>query len=171
MKKILFLMLMFFVLVGCSGKPVGKRIETVGMPNPWTDCGTDLNQAAKIAGFTFPLVLSNYNVRAMKGMIEINYPLDENRTVCVRKTDKEEYTNNGDISGVFTEYPENKVFMLKNVVPLKLRGDGDKVYVMNMSASSGFYSAYCQQGMTAKEIEEIYNIIAKAETSVLYPKI
>ena len=150
MKKILFLLLAFVVLVGCSGKAVEEKSMLVGMANPWTDCGTNFNQAAQIAGFTFPLKLSNCDVRAMKNMIEINYPLD------------------GDISGVYIEYPVNEEITLQNSVPIKVRGAGDKIYVMNMAASSGYYSAYCKDGMSLQEIEGIYNIIAEAETSELY---
>ena len=73
MKKFLFLLLSFFVLVGCFRKVVEEKPKLVGMANPWTDCGTNFNQAAEIAGFTFPLKLSNCDVRAMKDMIEINY--------------------------------------------------------------------------------------------------
>lgn len=164
MKKLLFLLLTFVVLVGCSEKAVEEKPKLIGMANPWTDCGNNLKQASKIAGFTFPLVLSNYNVRAMKGMIEIIYPLDEFKTVCVRKTDSYEYSNDGDISGVYTEYPVNKEVMLKDSIHLKIRGTEDKIYVMNMAASNGYYSAYCKEGMTLKEIEEIYDVIAEAES-------
>jgi hypothetical protein len=59
--------------------------------------------------------------------------------------------------------------MLKNAVPLKIRGTENKIYVMNMAASNGYYSAYCKEGMTIQEIEEIYNIIAESETKALYP--
>ena len=175
MKKLLFLLLTFFVLISCSGT---KNIEEsknnveepkmVGMANPWTDCGTNFNQAAEIAGFTFPLKLAKCDVRAMKDMIEINYPLDQTRTVCVRKTATEEFSNNGDISGVYIEYPVNEKIMLKDAVPIYTRGTGDKIYVMNMAASNGYYSAYCKDGLSLQEIEGIYNIIAEAETSALY---
>ena len=170
MRKLLFLLLAFVILISCSGKTVEEKPKMVGMPNPWTDCGTNFNQAAQIAGFTFLLKLSNCDVRAMKGMIEINYPLDETRTVCVRKTDSEEFSNNGDISGVYIDYPVNEKITLQNSVPIQTRGTGDKIYVMNMAASSGYYSAYCKDGMSLQEVEEIYNTIAEAETSELYSK-
>ena len=35
---------------------------------------------------------------------------------------------------------------------------------MNMAASNGYYSAYCKQGMSLEEIEQIYEIIADAES-------
>ena len=149
MKKLLFLLLAFVILVSCSGKAIEEKPKMLGMANPWTDCGTNLSQAAQIAGFTFPLKLSKYDVRAMKGMIEINYPLDETRTVCVRKTDSAKFANdtggdyNGDISGVYIDYPVNEKITLQNSVPRQTRVTGDKIYVMNMAASRGYYSAYC----------------------------
>lgn len=169
MKKIVFLLLTFFVLVSCSGtKNIEEKSNFVGMANPWTDCGTDFNQAAQIAGFTFPLNISKCDVRAMKNMIEINYPLDQTRTVCVRKTATDEFSNNGDISGVYIEYPVNEKIMLKDSVPIYVRGTGDKIYVMNMVASNGYYSAYCKDGMSLQEIEQIYENIAEAETPKMY---
>ena len=58
--------------------------------------------------------------------------------------------------------------MLKDAVPIYTRGTGDKICVMNMAASSGYYSAYCKDGMSLQEIEQIYETIAEAETSELY---
>lgn len=175
MKKFLFLVLTFVVLVSCSGKKnIEEKSNFVGMANPWTDCGTDFNQAAQIAGFTFPLQLSKCDVRAMKDMIEINYLLDQTRTVCVRKTDSSRFVNDmggeydGDISGVYINYPVNEKIMLKDSVPIYVRGTGDKIYVMNMVASNGYYSAYCKDGMSLREIEQIYEIIAEAETPKMY---
>ena len=55
MKKLIFLLITFFVLVSCSNKAVEEKTMLIGMANPWTDCGTNFNQAAEIAGFTFPL--------------------------------------------------------------------------------------------------------------------
>ena len=190
MKKFLFLLLTFFISVNCSGinnieepknsvncsginhieepkntvekpKKLGKMI---GMANPWTNCGTDFEQAEQIAGFSFALELPNYNVRAMKSMIEINYSLDQTRTVCVRKTDTEKFSNNGDISGVYTNYPVKEEMTLQNSVPIKVRGTQDKIYVMNMAISNVHYSAYCKEGMNLQEVERICNIIVQAET-------
>ena len=175
MKKLLFLLVTFFILVGCSdSKNIEEKPMLVGMANPWTDCGTDFDQAAEIAGFTFPLNLQQCDVRAMKDMIEVNYPLDEARTVCVRKTDSSRFVNDnggeyeGDISGVYIDYPVNEKIMLHDSVPIYVRGTGDRIYVMNMVASNGYYSAYCKEGMDLEDVEDIYNIIAEAETSSLY---
>ena len=165
MKKILFLLLTFCVLVGCFGKKIEEKPKLIGMANPWTDCDDDLSKASKIAGFTFPLSLSKYTVRAMKGMIEINYVLDDFRTVCVRKTDFKQYANNGDVSGVYIEYPVNKEIALNNSIPIKIRGTQDKIYVINMAISNVYYSAYCKEGMNLQEVERICNAIVQTETT------
>ena len=171
MKKIIFLLITFVVLVSCFAKKGEQQPAFVGMANPWTDCGTDFEQASLVAGFTFPLKLSSCDVRAMDGMIEVNYPLDETRTVCVRKTDSAKIANDtggeykGDISGVYIDYPIKKEILLKGCVPIQTRGSRTKIYVMNMAASNGYYSAYCKDGMTIEEIEGIYDIIAEAEMS------
>lgn len=146
-------------LTGCT--------QSTQIANPWHDCNDNLTQAAKIAGFKFPLNLSNYTVRAMKDMIEITYPLDEFREVTVRKS----WTNeNGDISGDYNQYPINKTITLSNGVNVQTRGDKDKIYVMNMSAYSGYYSARCEKGMSVKEIEGIYEVLREAEDEKLPPE-
>lgn len=149
---ICILILSVIFCVGCSQNNIAY------LPNPWVDCQDNLKQAAKVAGFKFPLILSNYQVRAMKDMIEITFPLDEFRDVTVRKSEK-----GGDISGVYNKYPINKEIMIKDCVPMQIRGNKDKIYVMNMSASSGYYSAYCEKGLSLREVEGIYEIIAEVE--------
>lgn len=169
MKKLIFLSVSLILLIGCSStnssvstNTENKKEPIVSMINPWTDCGDDLVLASKIAGFTFPLILSNYWVRAMKGMIEVSYPLDEFRNVCVRKVETL-LENQEDISGVYYNYPINKETTLPNGVPIKIRTDENKIYVMNMSASKGYYSAYCKEGMSMKEVYGVYKVIAEAE--------
>lgn len=147
-----------------SGKEIYKpsrEEKLVGMPNPWTECNTDFKCGTKNAGFNFPLSLSNYKIRAMKGMFEISYPLDEFRTVTVRKGFDE--SNNGDNSGDYNKYPDNKIYTLENGVDINIRGDKNKIYVMYFMAESGVYSAKCEQGMTKREVEGIYNVIREAE--------
>lgn len=147
-----------------SGKEIYKpsrEEKLVGMPNPWTECSTDFKCGTKNAGFNFPLSLSNYKIRAMKGMFEISYPLDEFRTVTVRKGFDE--SNNGDNSGDYNKYPDNKIYTLENGVDINIRGDKNKIYVMYFMAESGVYSAKCEQGMTKREVEGIYNVIREAE--------
>ena len=69
--------------------------KPVGMPNPWCDCGINANEAQNIAGFNFGLNPKGYEIRAMKNVFEVRFPLDKNRIVTVRKTE----TNCGDCSG------------------------------------------------------------------------
>lgn len=149
---------------GCSGVQ-NNSSKLIGMPNPWSECRDSYTCASKIAGFTFPLKNSNYTVRAMKGMIEVTYPLDENRCVTVRKGSEE--INNGDNSGDYTKYPQNEIVTLDNGVKINVRKKNDKIYVMYFSAESGYFSARCPQGMTLKEVENIYKVIADVETSNL----
>lgn len=146
------------VTCGCSYKTM-----PIGMSNPWSECKDSYACAEKIAGFNMPLNLSNYTVRAMKGMVEVTYPLGENRNVSVRKTVEE--TNAGDNSGDYTKYPENSILILPNGVEIHVRKRGDKIYVMYFAAESGYYSARCEQGMSEKDVEGIYEVIAEVEAS------
>lgn len=155
MKKIILsflIVLVLFILNGCT--------KTIGMANPWEEFNMDLVAASKKAGFSFPLELKDFKTRAMKGMIEVEFPLDNERNLIIRKA---ETSTTDDISGVYNDYPVNREIMLYNAVPIKLRGDKDKIYVMNMSASNGYYSAYCEKGMNEKEVAFIYELIRQAE--------
>ncbi len=160
--KILSVLAISLTLCGCSSP---DNLKSTQMPNPWYDCNDNLEQAAKIAGFKFPLILSNYTVRAMKDMVEITYPLDETRYVTVRKSQEE--INGGDNSGDYNKYPQNDVFTLDNGVNINVRRNGDKIYVMYFGAESGYFSARCEQGMSYKEVEGIYNVIAEVEAPKL----
>lgn len=157
--NILMIAIVSVIACGCTY----QTQPITGMPNPWTDCNDSYSCGAKIAGFNMPLNLSNYSVRAMKGMLEVTYPLDESRNVTVRKSYDE--SNNGDNSGDYTKYSENKVLTLSNGVNINTRGDKDKIYVMFFMAESGVYSARCEQGMSTKEVEDIYNVIREVEES------
>lgn len=148
---------------GCTYKTM-----PIGTSNPWTDCNDSYSCAVKIAGFNMPLHLSNYTVRAMKGMVEVTYQLDEHRDVTVRKSIEE--INGGDNSGDYAKYPENSTLVLDNGVEINVRKDGDKIYVMYFSAESGYYSARCEQGMSTKEVEDIYSVIAEVEAAKLPPE-
>ena len=121
MKKLAVLLLI--LLTGCTH---GMR-----------DFGMDLESAYKTAGFKFPLALSNYKVRAKRGVIAVTYPLDEFRTVTVEKSMTEFPVRNN--------YPVNGDLTLKNGVIIYANGDGNKVYVMNMAASGGYYRATCKK--------------------------
>ena len=148
------------IVLANANTPVQKE-NLIGMPNPWTECEQDFKCGKNIAGFDFPLNLSNYNIRAMKGMFEISYPLDEFRTVTVRKSFDE--SNDGDNSGDYNKYSKNRIYTLKNGVQINTRGSWRKTYVMYFMAESGVYSARCEQGLSKKEIEGIYNVIREAE--------
>ena len=119
----------------------------------------------KVAGFDFPLTLSNYKVRAMKGMFEVTYPLDEKREVTVRKSFEE--TNGLDNSGDYTKYEKNELLPVGDGVNLNVRKNGDKIYVMYFAAESGVYSARCEEGMNDNEAIGIFNTIKEAETKYL----
>ena len=134
-----------------------------GMPNPWIDCGNNLECAAKKAGFKFPLVLSNYQVRAMADMIEITYPLDEHRDVIVRKSLTE--TDYLDISGDYNKYPINDEVELKNGVKVNVRRDTSLYYVAYFAAESGVFSINCAKGMSLKELQGVFDVISEAEAA------
>jgi len=136
--------------------------EVIGMPNPWIECNTGIQKAAKVAGFGSPLVLSDCKIRAMKDMIEVTYPLDKERDVIVRKS--AEYEGIGDISGDYNKYPVNEKKELFDSVWADFRRDNDKIYVVNFSAESGFYSINCPKGMSLDEVKNIYEMIATVET-------
>ncbi|MCI1273982.1 MAG: hypothetical protein LKG27_06090 [Clostridiaceae bacterium] len=163
------LILIFCSLVCVSFLSACTNDKMIGMPNPWKDCNDDLKCAAKVAGFEFPMTLSNYTVRAMKDMIQITYPLDETRDLVVRKSSTE--TNNGDISGDYNEYPIKEQVSLPNGVIVHIRRDKKLVYVMYFSAESGYYSINCDKGMTMKEVYGAYKVIAEAEEPKLPPEV
>ncbi len=151
MKKSIFFI--SFVLAVCFNQAVNA------IPNPWVDCETDFSCGAEKAGFSFPLKVKNYSVRAMEDLFEITFPLDKKRTVTVRKSLKYE----GDNSGVYTEYPVNKSITLNDVI-FNVRGKKNKFYVVNFASESGYYSIYCKEGMKIGDINHLYKLIQNAET-------
>ena len=165
-KVLLFIVVCIFsvnFLTACTKDQLSNRTL---MPNPWQDCQDDLNKASKVAGFNFPLVLSNFKVRSMKDMIEITYPLDEKREDSVRKTlTLDEKTNpTYDISGDYSVYPVNKYINLAQEVAVHVRGyDDNKFVIMSFAAESGYYTARCEQGMTKKELQGVFDVIKEAE--------
>lgn len=165
-KIFLFIIMCIFsvnFLTACTKDQLSNRTL---IPNPWHDCQNDLEKASKIAGFKFPLVLSNFTVRSMKNMIEITYPLDENRYVSVRKAyDVDEKTNpTFDVSGDYNVYTVNKYINLAQEVAVHVRGyDDNKFVIMSFAAESGYYTARCEQGMTKKELQGIFDVIKEAE--------
>ncbi len=166
LKTTILLSLMFFSLIltnGCTNKET-LNAHSINTPNPWTNCNQDLSCAAKIAGFKFPIKITDIQISAMKGMIEINYPLDKSRTVTIRKTTEENY-NKFDISGDYNNYPIRDSLKLDNGVELTVRRDNKLIYVAYLGAEAGFYSINCPKGLTKQEIQNIYDIIAKAESN------
>ena len=155
----------FFTLICLISFSAGLNAQSI--PNPWIDCKDDIYCGAQKAGFNFPLRVQNYNVRAMKDMIEITFPLDNKRTVTVRKSEIFEglADENGikDISGVYNDYPINKNVKLKNGVIFSVRGDKKKFYVVSFGAETGYYSFYSPNGMKMKDINKFYNLLEEAE--------
>ncbi len=138
------------------------------MPNPWVDCGTNMACGTKTAGFTFPLRIKNYTVRAMKDMLEIRFPLDSKRNVIVRKstsfetgTDKNGFI---DISGDYNNYPTNKIVTMKNGVEFSVRGNENDYKVVNFAAESGYYCIMCDEGLQLDDLEYFYNLLKEAES-------
>lgn len=151
---LLFCSFLIPILTACTND------KMIGMPNPWTDCNQNFDCASKVAGFKFPMNLSNYTVRAMKNMIEVTYPLDENRDVTVRKSFVD---NNGDISGDYNNYPIKENMTFSNGVIVSVRRDKNLIYVTNFSAEQGYYSISCDKGMSFDEVYGVYKVIAEVE--------
>lgn len=137
------------------------------MINPWTDCGSDMNCGETKAGFSFPLKVENYTVRAMKGMFEVRFPLDDERNVIIRKTEIAEGNadENGiiDISGDYNNYPVNKTVTLANGVNFSVRGDENHYYVANFAAETGYYGIICDKGLSLDDLEHLYELLEAAE--------
>jgi len=160
-KSVLFFILIIFSIC-CS-------VKSEAMVNPWTNCGDDIGLAHNIAGFNFPLRVKNYNVMAMKNMIEIRFPINKifKKEVIVRKSStligKPNEYGYGDISGVYDKFPVNKDIVAKNGVPYTIRADKRKIYVVNFAAESGYYSVYCKKGLNKGDLKRLYKIIEEAE--------
>ncbi len=137
------------------------------IPNPWTECNDDIYCAANIAGFNFPLRIKNYSVRAMKGMMELKFPINKKRTVTVRKSTLSDgkFDKNGiaDISGDYNNYPVNKTIWIERAVPFNIRGEKNKFYVVNFAAETGYYSIMCEKGLKYKDIKYFYKLLEEAE--------
>ena len=161
-RKLIFVFSLIFIALFAL-----KIQKTHAMINPWTDCNDDISCGAKIAGFNFPLRINNYSIRAMNDMMEITFPLDRKRTVRVRKSQlyQGEISKNGiaDISGIYIKYPINQTIKLKNGIEFNTRGYKKKFYVASFAAETGYYSFYCQKGMTIKDINYLYKLLEEAE--------
>ncbi len=163
MKKIILNLLflsLVFLTSGCANR------QQIGMPNPWEEFQTS-KEASKKAGFDFPLQLENVKYRAAKGIIEAQYKIDNNRTIILRKAETPtKIQGRDDISGIYENYPINEEYTLKNGVKMFIRGEKNKVFVANMSAEDGYFSAYSENGMTKEELEKIYNIFLEAHNKL-----
>ena len=137
------------------------------MINPWVDCGSDMSCGAQKAGFNFPLQVKGYTVRAMEGMLELRFPLNDGRKVIIRKaqTFDGKADENGiiDISGDYNQYPVNKTVTLDNGVKFSVRGEEDKYKVVNFAAETGYYSIICNKGLNKADIEYFYELLSEAE--------
>ena len=143
-------------------------INTVyAISNPWTDCKDDIYCAANIAGFNFPLRINNYSVRAMKGLVELTFPINKKKIVTVRKSvlsdgNFDEYGIK-DVSGDYNSYPVNKIIWIEKAVPFSVKGYKNKFYVVNFAAETGNYSITCKKGLTLREIKYFYRLLEEAE--------
>ena len=155
MKKLLYSSLFIVFLI--FAYTVENRASAI--PNPWIDCEDDISCGAKKAGFNLPIRVKNYSVRAMDGLLEIDFPLDKKRNVSLRKSEK--YDNN--LSGVYEIYPINKTITLNNGVMFNVRGNKNKFYVANFAAETGYYSIYSKEGMKLKDINYFYKLLEEAE--------
>ena len=162
MKRYLYLFLVLSIVsIGYCAHKVNA------MPNPWIDCEDDIYCGAKKAGFNLPVRVNDYSVRAMKGLLQISFPLDKKRTVIMRKSQTYDdiFDSNGvmDISGDYNEYPVNKTIYLKNTVPFNVRGQKNKFIVANFASETGYYSFYCKQGLTVSDLHKLYKLLEEAE--------
>ncbi len=149
---------LFLFLIGCN---TTNSLTPLHLPNPWTDCKENLSQASEIAGFSFPLSLTNYSVRAMKNIIEIRYPLNENRLLIIRKGRK--FFKDSDISGDYHQYPVTEKLSFKNNILITIRKDDKAIYVISFESDNHAYSVNSSNGMTTKEALDIYKVISEAE--------
>jgi len=155
------------VCIVCLALIALSSYSAQSMINPWIDCGKDIGCGAQKAGFNFPLKVKNYTVRAMKGMLELRFPLSDGRKVIIRKaqTHQGEADENGmiDISGDYNQYPVNRTIMLDNGVKFSVRGEEDSYKVVNFAAETGYYSIMCNDGLNKTDIEYFYDLLAEAE--------
>lgn len=133
----------------------------------WKICGDDISCGTQLVGFKFPLRVDNYSVRATEKILEISFPIDRKRNITVRKShygiDSEVNSEINDISGIDKIYPVEKNIQIDNVVNFCVKGDNNKFYVANFAAESGYYSFYCEQGLSIRDIKFLYNLLEEAE--------
>lgn len=70
------------------------------------------------------------------------------------------------MSGLDTTAAETTI-TLSNGVELSAKADGDVIYSAWFSAESGSFTIFREEGMTAKQVEDAYNIISAAESAAI----
>lgn len=155
---IICLVISVFIMSACSQK---TEIQD-NVTNVLTDCRDDLSCAKNVSGIEFPLILSNYTVKAMPDMIEITYPLNEFKDVTVRKS-TQNLNKEIDINRNYEKYPDLDTLTLENGVDLKIRKNKNIIYVAYIAADSGYYSVFCPKGISENEIWQVYNVLAEVE--------
>ena len=155
------------VCIVCLAIGVLSAYSAQSMINPWIDCGNDIGCGAQKAGFDFPLKVENYTVRAMEGMLELRFPLNDGRKVIVRKAldfaGKDDENGIIDISGDYNQYPVNTTVTLDNGVKFSVRGEDNSYKVVNFAAETGYYSIMCEAGLNRADIEYFYELLAASE--------
>ena len=154
MKKAVFIV--FLGIVGLSA------ISAQTMPNPWIECGNDISCGAQKAGFNFPLNVENYTVRAMEGMFEFRFPLDEKRKVIVRKsvTAEGEADENGiiDISGDYNDYSQTESAEMSGM-NVTLRGNDNKIFNVTWNSDGYSYAIVSDKGLERDDVEAIVGAV------------
>lgn len=126
------------------------------------DCKNNLEKAQEIAAFKFPVVLSNFQVKAAKDLIEVTYPLDEFKDVSVRKSTLNN-DNIIDINRAIEKYPTEDILSLQNGVEVLVRKNEKKIYLAYLAADSGYYSIFCPKGLEKADIWQVYKMLAEVE--------
>ena len=123
------------------------------LENPWINCRDDMAEAVEKAGFDFYIMpLSNFTVAVIPDeMIQVTFPRDEFDSIVLRKSPYE--PEEGDISGDNNEYPETGVITVDGV-DVRVRRDGDTIYVAAFTAVDGTYCVSCTAGMTEAEVTQ-----------------
>ena len=145
---------------GCGCALVGFAL-LMGMANPWTDCGSDLSCAQRVAGFGFPLALHSYVVRAMSGVFEIHFPLDQDRVVMVRKGRVQ--MDALALSGDYNRYAFEGELTAPGGLRVKVKGDKQKFYVVAFVTERSSYAFNCEPGMSLDELYRICDMIKDSE--------
>ena len=118
--------------------------ETVGMPNPWTDC-KNLNEAEKIDGYTRTMIQT-----LDKEVIQVFYEKDDqsDSTILIRKG-----IGSDDISGDYNTYNE-KTQLDINKNQIMEQGNDGKVMLATWT-DAGYTYSVSTPGLSESEMENI----------------